>query len=225
MIYAQNILKREPTELVRRVFEAQNKNPTEGDYINLLQEDFELAKIPYNESAIIAMGQEEYKKYIKKHIKNAAFAHLQNLEATHSKVEQIKYKTLDTQPYLTNSNFTNQEAALLIALRSHTLRGIKMNFSSWYKPDLACPLKCEESQDSHEHLHLCKPVLDALSDNQKSAAEELNYNKIYGNLEEQKEAATIFLGLVNTREKLLEATKPTSGSSLDAAPPGGIRGL
>ena len=100
-----------------------------------------------------------------------------------------------------------------------------MNFSSWYKQDLACPLKCEESQDSQEHLLLCKPVLAALSDNQKSAAEELNYNKIYGNLEEQKEAVTIFLGLVNTREKLLEATKPTSGSSLDAAPPGGIRGL
>ena len=39
MIYLQNILKRQPEELLRRVFKAQKNNPTQGDFILLVKED------------------------------------------------------------------------------------------------------------------------------------------------------------------------------------------
>ena len=225
MIYLQNILKREPTELVRRVFEAQKSKPTKGDFIELVLEDFELTNITYNENVIIAMGQNEYKSYIKKHIKNAALVHLKTLQATHSKVDYLKYSCLETQSYLTDHVFSNKEAALLTALRSHTLRGLKMNFSSWFLPDLQCSLKCVGEQDSQEHLRTCKPLLKELSEHQKLAVQKVKFEDIYNNPNCQKEAVTIFSLLLDAREKLLEAGKPTSGSSLDAAPPGGNRGL
>ena len=87
MIYLQNILKTEPKELVRRVFEAPKSNPTKGDFINLVLEDFELTKLPYNENVISEMGHSEYKTYIKKHNKSAALSHLKTI-SSHSKVEK-----------------------------------------------------------------------------------------------------------------------------------------
>ena len=111
MIYLQNILKRNPEELIKRVFIAHKNNPTEGDFINLVQEDFSLAKIPYDENAITAMGEDQYKEYIKKHIQAATFSHLTTVQKTHIKVSKIRYENLNTQPYLINPDFSNEEIA------------------------------------------------------------------------------------------------------------------
>ena len=113
----------------------------------------------------------------------------------------------------------------LIALRSHTLRGVKTNFSSWYKSDLSCPFKCVNSQDTQEHILLCKPLLDDLPQEKRDAALLLNYNDIYGNTNQQIDAVKVFSGLLESREELLQKAKSTSGLSLDAAPTGGISGL
>ena len=225
MIYLQNILKRQPEELLRRVFEAQKTNPTHGDFIMLVKEDFAVMKIPYDENAIIAMEETQYKEYIKKHVKETAFSHLKTIQGTHSKVNIIKYESFIVQPYLNNPNLTNIEVSQLIALRSHTLRGVKTNFSSWYKSDLSCPFKCVNSQDTQEHILLCKPLLDDLPQEKRDAALLLNYNDIYGNTNQQIDAVKVFSGLLESREELLQKAKSTSGLSLDAAPTGGISGL
>ena len=170
------------------------------------------------------MEEDQYKEYSMKHIQAAAFSHLTLVQKTHSKVNQIKYETLNTQQYLTHLDFSNEEAALLIALRSHTIKGVKMNLSSWYKPDLDCQLKCSNSQDSQEHLLKCKPLQDKLTPDQREVMKKVNYNDIYENPKKQKEAVAVFTWLLNAREKLLDTPKPTSGYSLDAAPTRGSRG-
>ena len=191
----------------------------------LVKEDFAVMKIPYDENAIIAMEETQYKEYIKKHVKETAFSHLKTIQGTHSKVNIIKYENFIVQPYLNNPNLTNIEVSQLIALRSHTLRGVKTNFSSWYKSDLSCPFKCVNSQDTQEHILLCKPLLDDLPQEKRDAALLLNYNDIYGNTNQQIDAVKVFSGLLETREELLQKAKSTSGLSLDAAPTGGISGL
>ena len=191
----------------------------------LVKEDFAVMKIPYDENAIIAMEETQYKEYIKKHVKETAFSHLKTIQGTHSKVNIIKYENFIVQPYLNNPNLTNIEVSQLIALRSHTLRGVKTNFSSWYKSDLSCPFKCVNSQDTQEHILLCKPLLDDLPQEKRDAALLLNYNDIYGNTNQQIDAVKVFSGLLESREELLQKAKSTSGLSLDAAPTGGISGL
>ena len=42
MIYHQNILKREDKELVMRIYKAQVENPSTGDMIELLKNDFSI---------------------------------------------------------------------------------------------------------------------------------------------------------------------------------------
>ena len=114
---------------------AQKDNPTDGDYCCLVLEDFKNINVPMDENVIIAMSENEYKSYIKKHIQKAALAYLRQLQAPHSKVNYIKYTDLKIQPYMTSYEFNYNEVTLLTALRSHTVRTIKMNFPTWYKPD------------------------------------------------------------------------------------------
>ena len=232
MIYLQNILKRNQNELVRRVYIAQRNNPTEGDYCSLVEEDFKHVNISLTENAIIAMNEDQYKYYIKKHVKLTAFNYLRKIQEPHTKVNPIHYTNLTIQPYMTSKEFQNHEVKLLTALRSHTLRGIKMNFSSWYKPNLLCPLNCqnnqqEQKEDSQRHLLLCQVLLNQLTPEQQGEVQGITYNDIYAaDLARQKLAVRVFSLLIDIRERLLEAVTPASGVSLVAAPtPGGNRGL
>ena len=111
------------------------------------------------------------------------------------KVNSILYKSLDTQEYLTSSQFSNSEAKLLFALRSHSIRGIKANFSSAHKEDIYCPLKCEATPllDDQRHLLVCKSLCRNLSTSHLEALRKIQYEDIYGPIHSQKEAVNIFL--------------------------------
>ena len=113
--------------------------------------------------------------------------------------------------------FSSEEVELLAALRSHPIRGIKNNFSSWYRPNLTCPLGCLV-EDDQPHLRFCGPLLAGLSEEQKEAINNTEYKDIYGSLDQQKAAITVFSWLLNARDQLLEAATPGSGATLDAAP-------
>ena len=100
---------------------------------------------------------------------------------------------------------------------SFTTRGIKKNFSSWYRPNLACVLGCSDEDDQPHLLH-CKPLLAKLDPEQRDLIGGIEYKDIYGSLEQQKAAVLAFSWLLDTRERLLEAATPVSGATLDAAP-------
>ena len=121
-------------------------------------------------------------------------------------------------------SFSSEEVEKLAALRSHSIRGIKKNFSSWYKPNLSCPLGCS-AEDDQPHLRFCRPLLAELSIEQKEAIKHTEYEDIYGSLDRQKAAITVLSLLLDTRDRLLEAAKPASGASLDAAPTPGSDGV
>ena len=83
---------------------------------------------------------------------------------THSKVKNIKYKQLETQPYLLSQLFTNQETKLMTSLRSRTHTSFKNNFSNLYGGHIQCPLNCwldteDPEIDSQEHLLNCTKVI------------------------------------------------------------------
>ena len=42
LIYHQTILKRDDSELTKRIYIEQKQNPTKGDYVELLKEDFKI---------------------------------------------------------------------------------------------------------------------------------------------------------------------------------------
>ena len=218
MIYLQHILKRDKNELLKRVYIAQKENPTEGDFAELVKKDFELLGEVIDENKIEAMDSKTYKDHIKAKIREIAFKDLTTIQATHVKVQDIKYNKLEIQAYMLSPLFSSKEVEKLAALRSHSIRGIKKNFSSWYKPNLACPMGCL-AEDNQPHLRFCGPLLADLNREQKDAIKHIKYEDIYGSLDRQKAAITVFSWLLDARDRLLDAAKPASGASLDAAPP------
>ena len=88
------LFNRNHNELLRRVYTAQKNNPTDGDYISLVQKDFNHINETMDKNVIIAMSDIQYKNYTKNHIKEAAFTYLRQIQAPHSKVNQIEYTNL-----------------------------------------------------------------------------------------------------------------------------------
>ena len=170
------------------------------------------------------MTEDSYKNHVKKLIEKAAFRYLNELKESHIKVKENKYKELEAQNYILSHQFSNKEKSTLFMLRSNTTRGIKNNFSSWYKPNLSCPMSCQNIDDQR-HLLKCAPTIARLSTEQQILTHTVKYEDIYGCLEKQKGAVNVFSWLLEARERLLGAATPASGVSLDASPEGVYRGL
>ena len=100
MIYLQTILKRQNSELTKRIYMAQKENPTKGDFFCLVLNDFKLIGEPMDENEIASKSSKCHKNYIKQRIREAAFGYLQEKQQNHSKIKEIQYQKLETQNYM-----------------------------------------------------------------------------------------------------------------------------
>ena len=219
--FLHEILSRNDNELIKRVFIAQQAHPCPGDFITLVKEDFQKIGETYDQETLCTTPKTIFKRYLKQKIRDAVFSELSNIQAGHSKVRDIVYTNFKIQPYLNHPSFSNSDCKILFALRSHSLRGIKGNFSSINKEDMSCPLFCDniKPQDDQPHILVCKKLLGQLSSKDLEATTLSEYNHIYGSLEEQKSVVSTFRTLLKVRENLLEeGSTPASGSSLVTAP-------
>ena len=213
MMYLRTILKRDDEELTKRILREQQRNPTPGDFSELVKSDFNKYGIDYDENKVINMKEDEYRKEIRKHVKTTAFNELKIKQESHSKVRTIKYESLEKQPYLVSPIFSDEDVGILSNLRSHTTRGIRGNFKKLYRDNTKCPLQCwpvdsEPIEDNQEHLLVCSKIQTTSS---KIACGKTVYMDIYGSTDRQKEGVTLFKELLNTRNSLLSETSPTSG--------------
>ena len=142
------------------------------------------------------------KKMLKTHATSVAFEKLITIQKSHTKVTNIHYEAFEIQPYLKSHLFSSKEANMLTAMRSHCVRGVKANFSKFYKNQLDCPLKCDTEKpriDTQEHTITCSAL--KIPPN----IDETNINFIYGTVHQQHQIAQIFCSLIRSREKILEA--------------------
>ena len=154
----------------------------------------------------------------------AAFEEYKTLQIQHSKVREIPYQVLAIQTYLKCRDFSKADSDLLLALRSHSVRGIKANFSSIHKEDMSCPLKCDtpSPEDSQIHIMSCLSICSRVDSKFIEQSKDILYSDIYGDIHRQKAAVRHLSSLLDIRRTLLEklqSTASTSGPSLDTAPP------
>ena len=214
LIYHHNILKREEKELIKRIYKEQKKNPSKGDFVELIKEDFEIANIVQNDEEIQSIKASIYKQYIKKCIRKAAFVYLTTKQASHSKVSIIKYAQLETQTYMISPLFLNEEVNQLHALRSKT-SNCKMNFKNRYgKDDLLCNLCFLENQDQ-QHILRCIVLQRKLRSSQiaqkKIAYEDLYSNDVY----KQKAITSLFLELFKIKSVIEDDSSQPAPSTKD----------
>ena len=155
LMYHQCILKRDDQELIRRIYCEQKRNPTKGDFIELIKEDFKMINEIQDDTKIQMTGTHAYKMNVKNKIKAAALDYLKGLQAKHSKVKDIQYSNLEIQPYIICPNFTNDEVNMLHALRSRST-DCKTNYKQKYlHSNLLCSL-CGDENEDQQHLLRCK---------------------------------------------------------------------
>ena len=213
--YLQQILNRNENELVKKVFLAQNENPTSGDFVKLVKKDLTNLGMKYED--ILASNVK--KAYLKTSVRNVAFKELMSKLNEHTKVKHIRYEKFEMQQYLAEDSLSRDEASMLTALRSHCVRGIKMNFKKMFKMCLKCPLQCDSEtpqDDTQDHILKCKLLENHLGG---------NINHITGNIDEQTQIAKIITKLMRKRTHLLEqiedSTSGIPGAPLDQSTPSG----
>ena len=130
IMYLHNILSREDSELVKRVYVTQRDNPTSGDFVELVKSDLEDINIEYIEKAIIQQSKTQLKLIIKEKLKASVLMKLKDKQSSHSKIRDIKYNKLQIQPYMASNKFTNEMVQLIFNFRSSMIKNIKANFSS-----------------------------------------------------------------------------------------------
>ena len=150
------------------------------------------------------MNKTMARKYIKDKIYRKAFEDLKSTQLTHSKVRAIQYDQYTCQSYLKSPKFNFEEASILVALRSKTVKDVKSNIRSFVQNDLLCPL-CMKSEDTQEHCLECPKLKNVI----KPTERHITYNQIYSHSESEQQAiASLFLTILEKRNLLLQEGLP-----------------
>ena len=201
IMYLYNILQKEETELVRKIYEAQKIDPTPGDFSELVKEDLEIIELNITDTEIMRETKAKFKSVVKSKVRNAAFKDLIKIQQTHSKMKLIEYKTFKMQEYLSSPLFNNEARNLLFRLRTRTVSGIKSDFKGVYN-DITCPLGCREI-DTLPHLLTCSVILKHHKSNSLSIVNH-KYEDIFSeNIQIQKSVTEIYQQVLQIRNELI----------------------
>ena len=227
--YLKTLLMRNNEELTKRILSKQFDNPTPGDFVELVKDDFTKIGKLYDktmEDFIMQTNEKAFKPFIKNLVKNAAFEALMKIQQKHTKVNHLRYDEFKCQEYLTSGIFSNEEISILSSLRSHTLRSIKSNFRHFYQGNTNCPLLCTPDgiiphEDTQKHLIMCNKILEKISLKETTiASHTVNYEDIYSdNIYKQKAIISLVSKCLQIRNSELENMKQsTSGQSKSLDP-------
>ena len=198
LMYLWHILNRSDSELIHKVYTAQQFQPTRGDWFELAQTTKAILSIDKTDDEMKGMKQETFKSYLEKKTKVAAFQYLKNIAEKHSKSEFYWNKEkLEIQQYLYDVRFSKQEIQLLFSLRSKMIN-VKRNFRNLFKNNLECQTCDDETAiEDENHLLNCK--------NLKSDESVLiNFDDVYGSVDDQLKAVRVFKTVLRRRESMLE---------------------
>ena len=213
--YHHCILQREEGELIKRIYNEQKRNPTSGDFVKLIADDFKLIDEEQNDVAIQNTNRQSYKQLVKQKVKSAAFKYLQTKKDTHSKVSHIQYSGLQIQKYMLSPLFANEEVNQLHALRSRST-DCKANFKQKYlNSNLLCAL-CKTDVDNQQHILRCRVLMSNLETDELTQG-QYKYDDIFSmDVKKQKVITSMFVKLFKLRENLQENTSSQPAPSSTA---------
>ena len=80
ILYLQTILKRNQTEVTRKMYNAQVQDPYKGDFCELVKKHIETLDLKLTNSEIENLSKTKLKKLVKTKVKNVAFKYLMNMK-------------------------------------------------------------------------------------------------------------------------------------------------
>ena len=201
LMYYWTILKKEENELVKKVFNAQLKFPTKGDWISGVKDIMKKCDIILSDEEIRGMTKLKFKHIIKEKLQIKVMAYLIALQNKHTKSENLQCES-KMQEYLTSSSLSISDKQFLFKLRSKMLK-IKANYSSIYKGNLSCSL-CLDEQTIENESHL----LSCIIINQNMETKNVKYEDVFENVTKQKTTVTVFKNIMEFYEKQKKSNLP-----------------
>ena len=121
---------------------------------------------------------------------------MDKLKDSHSKVKHLCYtRDYKAQDYLISNKVTNKISKLVFNLRSKCVKDFKRNFPNQYSTN-SCPL-CGKHEDTQQLALTCEVVTQEIM---KSELEPVEYNNLFGSIEDQVKVAQVFLKIIKLRE-------------------------
>lgn len=160
------ILNCKQNEMLPSVFRAQLRNPSKGDWTELVRKDLVDCDIFLTLKEIKVISAENFKKKVINACKNYVFKKLINDMRSKDikKGSNIQYSKLEIQSYLLTDKLTTQEIKFLFKLRTNML-DFRVNFKNKYdkteesNEQLQCPL-CNSHIDNEENLLVCSELVN-----------------------------------------------------------------
>ena len=82
-----------------------------------------MVKLYLNEDEIETLTKKQLKQIIKTKVKEASFIVFLELKSSKSKMDNINYTKYELSPYMRSPLFTQEQASVLLALKTRTVRG------------------------------------------------------------------------------------------------------
>ena len=200
LFYYWDILQKDETELVKKVFSSQKSFSVKNDWVLQVQSDLDECDIQLNESEIAKMKRCSFTKLINEKINLISAQYLIGLREKHSKSDNLKYST-EMQSYLCNEKVSIQGKKLMFRLKNRLL-DVKCNFKKKYNNRLECRL-CSATEESQSHLMECKVILE--DNDVKKAIGSSTYNDTFStNLEIQTKLIKTWQAIMKVRKLKLK---------------------
>ena len=209
IMYLQNILRKDETEMIRKIYETQKINPSPGDFYKIVTKDMTDVGLMLSENEISRMSKDRFKNIVKTKVRSSAFQYLLGLKQTHSKMSGITYRKYQLQEYLISPMFNNENRNLLFRLRTRTVSGVRDDFKGVY-PDTSCPLGCGDT-DTLRNILTCKPVISQHKSSEISRG-NICYEDIFSeDILKQKQVTELYRQLLHIRSEMLSQPVATTG--------------
>ena len=204
-LFLQTILKRDPSEMIRKVYEAQKLKTCRYDWINLIKNDKLQYQINLSDREIADMSKASYKKYIEQKINLYFFNEL--MKSNKSKVQNTKNTLkhdnnfkIPMQPYLRTNELTTYKKQALFSLRNRSYN-LKSNYRSMYEEDMRCRA-CLEDDSNEDKIHVFEQC--SVFKNEMESSNNVKFSHIFGTLKQQINAILHFMPVINKRDIILE---------------------
>ena len=216
IMYLQTILKRNQSELTNKIYKAQQEDPSKGDYCELVANFIEEIELKLTNDEIEKTSKNKFKKIVKTKAKEAALKYLnkQKEDKETGKMKDLKYTKLETQKYMTSPLFCQEDASLLLRLRTRCVNGIRNDFGAMFV-DKNCPVDPEcKTTDTLSHLLDCKKLQSGIKDHTLST-HRVDHKDIFSrDILRQKQATSLFQQLLKEGERVLSAPTAEDGPLL-----------
>ena len=204
LMYYFHIISRDPTELIRKVYEIQKLKDCKDDYHKLIIKEKEKYNIHYTDEQIVRMGKSKFKKLVNTQVNTKAFDEYSNstkskLQGIIKSTKQAKDKKSQVQEYLSTNKLTTAEKQTLFELRCRNYN-VKTNFSSNFLEDMSCRL-CNDpgSIENEEHIFSAACQSSIQVENSKS-----KFDDIYGSLNQQVQFIKTYMDYIRKRRIILK---------------------